>query len=194
MSPKRDLSGFAAPGGLPDPPPPPASAGPAAPAVDSIIDVRTRPPAVPDAADPQRATPASARIRGARRSAAAPAPAPAVVAPKGRPGRQRICVSLTLETYEQLARLADDRDCWKVELVVEALGKWETQLQGSAADGTAGRFRRRRSSTPTPYVMDLTPDELARLDGLATTVSLSRSALVRRLIVLEAEHDTTSVH
>ena len=163
MSPKRDFSGFAALGGLPNPPPSPAASSPAA----------------VSAAPPTSARP--------RRSGGATAPVKETSAPKGRPGRQRICVSLTLETYELLAAAADARDCWKVELIIAALARWEEPLRSSAVATETSRFRRRRSSTPTPYVMDLTRDELARIDGLAKAASLSRSALVRQLILLEDE-------
>ena len=170
MSPKRDLSGFAAPGGLPEPPPPPASA----PANGGAPWPQNTPSPAPPIANRRTARPNSADRTAAptvpRTAPETTADAAPVVAPKGRPGRRRICVSLTLETYEQLAELADARDCWKVELVVEALGRWETLLKTRLAGSTPGRFRRRRSSTPTPYVMDLTPDELARLDGLAKEI------------------------
>ena len=79
-----------------------------------------------------------------------------------------------------------------MELVLDALGRWEQALAAREGAAPTSRFRRRRSSTPTPYVMDLTPDELARLDGLARSVGLNRSALVRQLILLESEQATAS--
>jgi hypothetical protein len=95
-------------------------------------------------------------------------------------------VSLTLEASEQLAALAQARRSWKVEVILESLARWDDHLRDDEASAERTRFRRRRSSTPTPFVMDLTPAELQRLDDLAKAVGSSRSALVRQLILLEA--------
>ncbi len=190
MSSKRDLSGFAAPGGLPAPPPPP----PAAPAVAPVAEgARAHPVPAPDAAPrPTARTPRSNATRspaeGRRPDTKADSKADAKRVGGGRPGRRRICVSLTLDASDQLSGLAQDRRSWKVEVILEALHNWEERLRDRQEPGPA-RFRRRRSATPTPFVMDLTPGELDRLDGLAQTVGLSRSALVRRLIELEAGPD-----
>lgn len=111
-------------------------------------------------------------------------------APKNRPERHRVCVSLTAETHDALRRLASARDCWKVEVILDGLERWDADLRAKAAQAGSGRRRRRRrGANPTPYVMDLTADELERLDDLAIISAPSRSALVRRLIELEAEHE-----
>lgn len=69
---------------------------------------------------------------------------------------------------------------------MNGLRQWADALTEMNQPTEPNRFRRKRSSTPTPFVMDLTPDELSRLDDLARRSGLSRSALVRRLIQLEA--------
>lgn len=198
MSPKRDLTGFRPPGDMPAPPPPPVVAP----------TVATPAPSAPTRPGPRRgadATAADEPVTGADVSESGPAdprpsgsgPGRPARAPRtaaaaggrrsgGRPGRKRICVSLTLETSEQLAALAHARRSWKVEVVLEALANWDEQLRAGSEPGERTRFRRRRSSTPTPFVMDLTPEELQRLDALAKAVGSSRSALVRQLVLLEA--------
>ena len=69
-----------------------------------------------------------------------------------------------------------------------------THCRGTASLGErppveteATRFRRRRTSTLAPFVMDLTVPELKKLDALALAAGYSRSALVRQLIVEEGE-------
>jgi hypothetical protein len=71
-------------------------------------------------------------------------------------------------------------------VILESLAHWDGELRDGGGEAEQARFRRRRSSTPTPFVMDLTPEELRRLDDLAQAVGSSRSALVRQLILLEA--------
>lgn len=155
MSSPRDLSGFSAPPGLPDPPTPVAD------------------------------TSNAAKPRVKRRQPSAP---------KNRPERHRVCVSLTAETHDALRRLATARDCWKVEVILDGLERWDAELRASAAENGSGRRRRRRrGSNPTPYVMDLTSEELDRLDDLAIISAPSRSALVRRLIELEAAHENIAL-
>ncbi|MFN0092676.1 MAG: hypothetical protein ACKVWR_20775 [Acidimicrobiales bacterium] len=110
--------------------------------------------------------------------------------PKSRPERHRVCVSLTVEIHDLLRDLAMSRDCWKVEVILDALERFADELAGEAPVRRPERRRRRnRGSNPTPYVMDLTTEELERLDRLASVAAPSRSALVRRLIELEADYD-----
>lgn len=167
VSPKRDLTGFAPPGGMPPPPPLPVAAPGTAPKREERSEDAPREPAARGGRS-TRASGTSARRGG------------------GRPGRRRICVSLTLEASEQLAALAQARHSWKVEVILESLARWDDHLRSDEPGGERTRFRRRRSSTPTPFVMDLTPEELQRLDDLAKALGSSRSALVRQLILLEA--------
>ncbi|MDH4144024.1 MAG: hypothetical protein OEY23_02525 [Acidimicrobiia bacterium] len=94
-------------------------------------------------------------------------------------------MSLTVWVSEQLDQLASERECWKVDVVLEALERWLDAPLSTLASGSEARRTRRRSS-PTPYVMDLSGTDLTRLDGLARRAGLSRSALVRRLVQLEA--------
>ena len=164
VNPKRDLSGFAPAGELPSPPAPPVPSR--SPAVQDRPPTATMPP-------PQRSKP--------RAQPAAPSPS----ASPARSGRQRICVSLTAQTSELLTSLSEQRGCWKVQLIVEALHRWESDLRSKPAEAT--RFRRRRTSTLAPFVMDLTVPELKKLDALALAAGYSRSALVRQLIVAEGE-------
>ncbi|MPY92152.1 MAG: ribbon-helix-helix protein, CopG family [Acidimicrobiia bacterium] len=196
MSLKRDLSGFADPGGLPAPPPPPAvSPAVVAPAPDRAV------PEAPPGGDAQAsgapgsgegpAPPAAPPGRGSR-GARSGGGRSGRKGGSGRPGRKRICVSLTLEASEQLAGLAQARRSWKVEVILEALDRWDSPLREGQGNGERARFRRRRSSTPTPFVMDLTPGELGQLDELAAAVGTSRSALVRQLILLEATAAATA--
>jgi hypothetical protein len=191
VSPKRDLSGFAAPGGMPAPPPPPVVApavvGPTPEAPPKAHNgPATAPAGTAGTAGAATTAPVARAARAAKPGRSTAAPAKATGRGGGRPGRRRICVSLTIETSAQLAALAQARRSWKVEVVLEALAHWDARLRDGHESGERTRFRRRRSSTPTPFVMDLTPDELDRLDELARAVGSSRSALVRQLILLEA--------
>lgn len=169
MSSKRDLSGFAAPSGLPKPPP--------------------RPPAAKTAAPKPKAKPAGTSTKAAAPAAkAAPKQKATPVATRQRPERQRVCVSLTAETHDALRELADSRNCYKVDVILEGLDRWETDLTEPSTEGRSRRRRRRqrRGSNPTPYVMDLETGDLGRIDALVSGVAPSRSALIRLLIALES--------
>lgn len=165
---KRDLSAFQAERAVNVPPPPPPPPPPAAEAK------RAGPPKPADKRQEERAKRASRVVT------------PAEPARK----RAKVMVSVPVLLHAALRAAAEERDCFKGDVVLDAYDRFADQLREEHAKGAGHRTRsgrRRRVADPTPCQLYLSQDERRSLDNLAAEVGESRSALVTRLLRLELD-------
>jgi hypothetical protein len=103
--------------------------------------------------------------------------------------RIKVGVSVPAALHGRLRSAAEERSCFKADVVLDALDvQAELLRQEHEEKSRGGRTRsgrRRRVVDATPCELYLTEDERQSLDDLAAAVGESRSAVVTRLLELE---------